>query len=196
MSWKPLKLANKISKQAGVYALECCSAPVSSLIAVPLSNGTIEVYDRNQLLKLTAVEQPKDYIISQAAFDKADSNVIWTCNLNGSIHAIDLRTPQHPALTVKAPNTLLCFDIDASRTTLAAGTELLKEDAFILFWDIRNASTIEKKYEECHSDDVTQIKFHPSNRSAMISGSTDGLCCLYDLSQSLEENALYQVPFD
>lgn len=34
-----------------------------------------------------------------------------------------------------------------------------------------------------------QVKFHPDNPNKLISGSTDGLINLYDLSQSSEDDA-------
>jgi WD40 repeat protein len=76
---------------------------------------------------------------------------------------------------------------------LAAGTEFQGDDAYILFWDVRDPSLIQHRFEECHSDDVTQVKFHPTDPNAMISGSTDGLVCLYNLADMNEDEALYQV---
>jgi WD40 repeat protein len=48
-------------------------------------------------------------------------------------------------------------------------------------------------FDECHSDDVTCLKFHPLVPNAMISGSTDGLICLYQLSTFNQDDDLYQV---
>ncbi|KAL8722688.1 MAG: hypothetical protein Q9225_000855 [Loekoesia sp. 1 TL-2023] len=49
------------------------------------------------------------------------------------------------------------------------------------------------EYTESHNDDVTDLSFHPSNPSVLLSGSTDGLVNLYDTSISDEDDALIQV---
>lgn len=48
-------------------------------------------------------------------------------------------------------------------------------------------------YVESHSDDVTDLSFHPANPSILLSGSTDGLVNLYDTAISDEDDALIQV---
>ncbi|KAL8923831.1 MAG: hypothetical protein Q9208_004392 [Pyrenodesmia sp. 3 TL-2023] len=48
-------------------------------------------------------------------------------------------------------------------------------------------------YVESHSDDVTDVSFHPASPSILLSGSTDGLVNLYDTAISDEDDALIQV---
>ena len=45
-------------------------------------------------------------------------------------------------------------------------------------------------YWEGHTDDITQIKFHPRNKNSIMSASTDGLINIYDVSQNNEDDAL------
>ncbi|KAJ8341314.1 hypothetical protein SKAU_G00336050 [Synaphobranchus kaupii] len=45
-------------------------------------------------------------------------------------------------------------------------------------------------YSESHSDDVTQVRFHPRDPDRLASGSTDGLVNVFDLGHSSEEDAL------
>eukprot|EP00842_Homolaphlyctis_polyrhiza_P006769 jgi/Hompol1/7093/HPOL_000739-RA len=90
-----------------------------------------------------------------------------------------------------------CICSSNPNLTLSQGTQFdedTRTDARIDFWDIRAAGGNKvASFEECHSDDVTQIKFHPSQAEAMMSGSTDSLVCLYNLSTFEEDDALYQV---
>ncbi|KAI9682300.1 MAG: hypothetical protein M1817_000354, partial [Caeruleum heppii] len=46
---------------------------------------------------------------------------------------------------------------------------------------------------ESHSDDITELRFHPSQTALLISGSTDGLVNLYDTALQDEEDALLQT---
>lgn len=45
-------------------------------------------------------------------------------------------------------------------------------------------------YWESHTDDITQVQFHPDDSNKLISASVDGLINLYDLSQTSEDDAL------
>lgn len=41
-----------------------------------------------------------------------------------------------------------------------------------------------------HQDDITDVKFHSKNPDLILSGSTDGLLCVFDISQTDEDDAL------
>lgn len=79
---------------------------------------------------------------------------------------------------------------------VAAGTESTKEglgDVSVLLYDMRNPSVPIRSYVESHTDTITQLAFHPARSDVLLSGSTDGLVSIFDLSQSEEEDALQQV---
>lgn len=46
------------------------------------------------------------------------------------------------------------------------------------------------EYFSIHMFFFLQVKFHPNNMNTLISGSTDGLINIYDLSKSSEDKAL------
>lgn len=54
------------------------------------------------------------------------------------------------------PKSVSCFDISPCDRLLAAGTDLTKGDAFILFWDVRNLNLL-GAYWESHTDDITEV---------------------------------------
>jgi WD40 repeat protein len=62
-----------------------------------------------------------------------------------------------------------------------------------LFWDLRNLKDIPTTFTDCHSDDITQVVFHPSNDTQLLSGSTDGLVCCYDLTDEGEDASLQHI---
>ncbi|GJP53737.1 hypothetical protein CLOM_g13825 [Closterium sp. NIES-68] len=51
----------------------------------------------------------------------------------------------------------------------------------ILLWDMRSCRLL-GRLEDAHTEDVTQVRFHPLHRTALISASLDGLICRFDLS--------------
>lgn len=50
-----------------------------------------------------------------------------------------------------------------------------------------------QSYVESHNDDVTELRFHPTLPRCLLSGSTDGLVNIYDISIADEDDALVQV---
>jgi len=51
---------------------------------------------------------------------------------------------------------LSCFDISCDGRFLVAGTEVFKDDAFLLFWDIRTTNLL-GGYWDTHQEDITQV---------------------------------------
>jgi WD40 repeat protein len=49
------------------------------------------------------------------------------------------------------------------------------------------------KYIESHSDDITELQFHPTQPQILLSGSTDGLVNIYNTTIADEEEALHQT---
>lgn len=58
---------------------------------------------------------------------------------------------------------------------------------------MRSPSRPLQNYIESHNDDVTEVQFHLTLPSCLLSGSTDGLVNIYDTSLSDEDDALVQV---
>jgi WD40 repeat protein len=49
------------------------------------------------------------------------------------------------------------------------------------------------EYIESHSDDITELQFHPTQPQILLSGSTDGLVNIYNTTITDEEEALHQT---
>jgi WD repeat-containing protein 89 len=200
---QPFQLKKQIVKHQN-YCLDITLSRINGykMFAAPMANGDIDIFDLDTLSLLSCIKSSHpDIVLSQCQYDGENSNLLWSSNKSGQLLLHDIRT-QNCVLNLNGSKVLtldtkaiLAFDINSSHTEIAAGTELLDREnpANILFWDIRNTGMLLNKFEECHSDDITQIKYHPSESKAMISGSTDGLVCLYNLCNQVEEESLYQV---
>ena len=53
---------------------------------------------------------------------------------------------------------IISFDINANSRILCCGTEKVKEDAFLIFFDIRQQEIL-GTYSESHIDDITTVFF-------------------------------------
>lgn len=82
-----------------------------------------------------------------------------------------------------------CFDINANNRLICAGSEEMNHNVYMLFFDIR-----ERKFSggffESHTEEVTDVKFHPTNPDLLATGSTDGLINIFDTKQESEDDAL------
>jgi WD40 repeat protein len=64
-------------------------------------------------------------------------------------------------------------------------------EARLYFFDARSHNShILNTFNESHGDDITQIKFHPTNPAKLMSASMDGLVCMYDLTTMDEDEAI------
>lgn len=85
--------------------------------------------------------------------------------------------------------TITSFDINHNDRVLCAGTDQIENDVFLLFFDIRQKVLL-GGYWESHTDDITQVKFHPKISDRMASCSVDGLINVFDISSTNEDDAL------
>ena len=67
---------------------------------------------------------------------------------------------------------------------------LLSFDSFLLFWDLKAGGNQLGGYWSVHSDDITSLQFHKHSQHRLLTGSTDGLVNILDLSKTEEEEAL------
>jgi len=162
-----------------------------------------EVKVMNELLTVTNTLKPHQDDVTRAAFSKIDPNLLFTSSKDCTVKLWDIRTPdkatiifqdtssasKHSGPPSSAKKPILTFDTSQDSKVVCAGTEQMGEDSYLLFWDIRGGSLM-GGYWESHEDDITCIKFHPSNNDSLASGSTDGLVNVFDLSQGKEDDAL------
>lgn len=148
--------------------------------AASSSDNCIKIYSKDTVQLQTTLAGPRKRI-SGITGAKTNPNLLWSCSEDPSVTLWDLRTGS--AVTQYQCGNILptCCDVSCDDQFLAVGTELDDdEDAPILVWDVRSqkpAGTL----PDSHSDDITQIVFHPVVPNIMASGSTDGLVNVTDI---------------
>ncbi|KAI1752165.1 WD40-repeat-containing domain protein [Xylaria castorea] len=130
------------------------------------------------------------------AFDPANS-VVSTAGENGTVSLWDLRQDAHQAevarFTTEGQAPVLSVACSNTGYSVAAGTELQNHQASIIIWDVRSTSAPKLHYKEIHSDDVTELNFHPSDHNVLLSGSTDGLVNICDTRITDEDEVVIQT---
>jgi len=162
-------------------------------LACALSNNSIHLTTIDTLTKLDTF-LVHDQNIVDVRFSPVDPNCLYTGSNDGKIRTWDLRTTKKHTQEFKDDSDksikpLLSFDVNNQGQILGAGTEKIRQDAFILFWDIRS-SDILKIYSDSHDDDVSHVQFHPEKADTLASCSTDCLINIFDTGMDDEENAL------
>ncbi|KAJ2080382.1 hypothetical protein H4R24_003123 [Coemansia sp. RSA 988] len=143
----------------------------------------------------TAPVRRLKYHTDQLTQIRVREDSVLSSSVDGQIAVWDIRqSANQPSLVLKSEDPILSFDISADKTTVIGGARLNSEYAAkILIWDMRMAGTLARVFEDSHSDDVTQIHCNQNFSNQILSGSTDGLLCTFDLSQPDEDEALQFV---
>ena len=169
-----------------LYAL----ARIGDSFATIGSDDALRVFDSS--LKVISTSQPRNSGLS--CLKAFSDTTLATAGREGTIRLWDKRAKQAAQLDEPAGRAISA--LACHQNIIAAGTESNKEglgDVSVLLFDTRNPSIPLRNYAESHTDSITQLAFHPTQLSAMLSGSTDGLVSIFDANQADEEDALQQV---
>ncbi|KAI1802879.1 WD40 repeat-like protein [Daldinia bambusicola] len=129
------------------------------------------------------------------AYDVGNA-IVCTAGEDGSVSMWDLRNDPRQAEVARLTDnrvsvlSLACSSVGYS---VVAGTELQDHQASIFIWDVRSNSAPTLHYKEVHSDDVTELNFHPNDHNILLSGSTDGLVNICDTRIADEDEVIIQT---
>ncbi|KAI1334108.1 WD40 repeat-like protein [Xylariaceae sp. FL0016] len=186
----------KIPIREEVYVLDII--PLTSGPATISSDQKLSAFDPTSLQTGPLVHLLTNHgnITCAEAFDP-DASICCTAGENGSVSIWDLRMDARCAeaarMTIDNQIPIVSLACSRSGASVVAGTELLNHQASILMWDVRASPVPKIHYKEVHSDDVTELNFHPSNPSILLSGSTDGLVNICDTSIADEDEVVIQT---
>lgn len=190
---KDLCIAQRSRPKEPMYLLHA-ALQSAGLLAVSCSNFNIHLHNK-ETLKLIGEYRGHRGRVNGLKFAHTSFDLLYSSCVDGTVQAWDARRPGTNAVQEFKSDQSHCycsFDLNCSDTLLCAGTEQVNnEDSFLVFWDTRKPDGgLLGVYSESHSDDITQVCFHPQDTDRLASGSTDGLVNVFDLSRGAEEEAL------
>ncbi|VVC96514.1 unnamed protein product [Leptidea sinapis] len=166
-----------------------------SKIAVTLQDNSIEVFELNntslsRLCRLSGHHKT----CSEVVFHPLEPFLLFSTGWDGIIKLWDIRVKGTCVQEYKEDNDSAvrpyeCMDVSDVGNLFCSGSQLVKEDAFIVFWDPRSTEPL-GGYWESHTDDITQVKFKPDTNGVLASGSSDGLLNIFNLVEQDEDEAL------
>ncbi|XP_035263968.1 WD repeat-containing protein 89 [Anguilla anguilla] len=193
-----LSVARRLQPREPTYLLDLAVQTPGSgggLVAACCSNRSVVLHD-SHTLSLQGEFKGHSGAVCGVRFAHSSSGLLFSGSADGTLCAWDVRCPGSQAVQVfqsSSSHSFCSFDISCNDVVLCAGTEQVEEDSFLVFWDARMAKErdgVLGVYSESHSDDITQVRFHPRDPDRLASGSTDGLVNVFDLGHGSEEDAL------
>ncbi|PVD20652.1 hypothetical protein C0Q70_18810 [Pomacea canaliculata] len=187
------KSAVTLEKTEPHYVLDLASQSGGGdcLLAATSSNHTIRLFSRERLVQTSVLKGHED-VVSAIHFFNTDPNILLSSSHDKTVRCWDIRANTEKEVQCfqgLSHCSVLSCDINANDKLIAGGTEKMKDDVFLLFWDKRKGKLL-GCYSESHDDDITQVTFHPHLENFMASGSTDGLLSVFDIAQTSEDDAL------
>ncbi|KAI6354070.1 hypothetical protein MCOR25_008778 [Pyricularia grisea] len=171
--------------------------PLNAGLAAIATDQTLSLFDPSALRGKGAIRTlrtPHANITVASPFDQAQSTVC-TAGSDGTVAIWDLRAGagQVTRQIGTAPTSIGSLACCPGANMVAVGTEYENNQASIVIWDIRTQSAPVIQYNEVHSDDITELNFHPADNHTLLSGSTDGLVNVYDLRVTDEDEVIVQT---
>lgn len=165
----------------------------NSALLTSLSNGEVQYLDWVTGKPKQSVQAAESSInklkVINSDYHASSAFAVATID---SVKIFDVRSNNNIAI-LKSDKNAPFLSLDSRHGLLACGTELSGVDAELYVYDIRRWNLPVKSFVDSHHDDITDLKFHPSDPNVLLSGSTDGYTNIYDLTQDEEEDALHQV---
>ncbi|XP_066534723.1 WD repeat-containing protein 89 [Hoplias malabaricus] len=204
-TFRTLSIARRLQPDDPSYVLDLALPPVPGgsssldLLGASCSNHSVRLHSR-ETLRMWREYQGHTGAVFGVRFSPSSNDLLYTGSADGTVRCWDVRTPGSAATRVfrSDPAHSYCsFDISCTDRVICAGTEQVGEDSLLVFWDnrmVRDGGTEKDRllgvYSESHSDDITAVRFHPSQADRLASGATDGLVNIFDLSLGTEDDAL------
>ncbi|XP_024517926.1 WD repeat-containing protein GTS1 [Selaginella moellendorffii] len=155
-----------------------------SMMAVSLSTNGIKLYSPVKDKLLGELSGHTSTITDIAFPSPLAPHKLCSSSTDGTLRIWDTRTHrQIGCLKSPSPRELWSFSLGGmSGNLIAAGSQ-----AQIMFWDWRTKKQL-GCLEECHTEDVTQVRFHPNKMDKLLSASVDGLMCAIDTSGGINDD--------
>jgi len=168
------------------YLLDVVHLPDHSKVATADSDRTIKLFDATTSQLDREIRAHTD-TITQLHYSSAHPHVFFSSSADKSVRAWDTRSGDS-AFTLSQRGQCQSVGIGVDGTALVAGSE-----SDLMIWDLRKPTQAKMCFEDCHSDVVTRVQFHPQRPNLLCSGSEDGLVCILDLAQPTEDDALLNI---
>jgi WD40 repeat protein len=175
-----------------IFALDCSIHPDRTRLLLNLSSYSVNICD-TELRSQVLIPCHSDRITA-SAFSTLNNEIFYTSSSDGTAKSWDLRSGLSPTATITFDSDVFAMTVNQSDNLLVLGVEssIIFYDRRMLSGDVKNQSRL-GTYSDVHSDDLTQLCFHPSFPNILGSSGEDGLLCLYNIGASEASEAAISI---
>ncbi|KAL4704153.1 hypothetical protein ACJJTC_012969 [Scirpophaga incertulas] len=159
------------------------------------NNNGIEIFDL-QKDSLSPVCRLSGHTksLTEVVFSPKEDHLLYSAGNDGLLKLWDLRAGGSCAQEYKDKEDELirpfeCMDVACNGRILCAGSQVVEDEAYLIFWDQRMPKPL-GGYWNTHQDDITQVKFHKEKAEILVTGANDGLLNVYNVLEETEDDAL------
>ncbi|XP_013192655.2 WD repeat-containing protein 89 [Amyelois transitella] len=167
----------------------------SSKLAVSLQDNSIEIYEfHNGSLSKTCRLSGHKKALKELVYSPKEDHLLFSAGEDGLVKLWDTRqsgscVQEYNDEESGITRPFECMDVSCNGRLLCAGSQVVEDDAYLVFWDTRNTKPL-GGYWESHTDDITQVKFHNDKTEVLATGSLDGLLNIFNIMEQCEDDAL------
>ncbi|KAJ0173894.1 hypothetical protein K1T71_010040 [Dendrolimus kikuchii] len=164
-------------------------------LAIGLSDNSIEVYQLNNTsLSKVCKFSGHQKGLSEVVCSSRNENIVYSAGSDGVVKMWDTRQGATCAMEYKDEEEQLirpyeCMDVSCNGLVLCAGSQVVQNDAYLVFWDERMSKPL-GGYWNSHTCDITQVKFHKEETGILATGALDGLVNVFNVMEQTEDDAL------
>jgi len=135
--------------------------------------------------------------VHEVHYLRSQPHVSFSCSSDGTLRFWDVRQSSPVRAVSAGAAELFTCGANCQDTVVAAGTEneVLFWYNFCFTWHhlCRDLRTFQQlgRFTESHTNEVTQVRFHPTLPGKLFSGAVDGLINVMDVTASSEDDALF-----
>eukprot|EP00941_MAST-03F_sp_MAST-3F-sp1_P004711 g4711.t1 len=167
------------------FIFDIVQSPDGQFVAVSLSDHTVKLYRWSSHSLLFSSQLIKHRArIHSITFGRA---TIYTGSSDGTVCCWDFQGNLLNEL--KVPGEVFSLATNDNVTTNDDALLAVGLDSLILLYSLKTCRQI-ARYNEAHSEDVTQLLFHPTLSNILISASDDNLVCVFDTKVSDPDEAM------
>jgi len=181
-----------------------------SLLAASLSSRSVAVHNAETLQHVATLQGLHSDRINGMEFMRANPSVLVTSSDDHSVHVWDVRVSTsgtfgtsstgtnigsaRPALSIQASGEVLDVSVGPNDAMLACAV-----GNGVSFFDIRGPGAGGSpgaslgEYADVNTDDVTQLRFHPTRSAELVTAGDDGLVCVFNTAVGSGEEAVTSV---
>ncbi|KAK8812234.1 hypothetical protein WA158_007468 [Blastocystis sp. Blastoise] len=167
------------------YVLDIVARPDHVQYASILSDGSVTISNGFTYQVIRKLDTKLNSTVGIQYQEDAPYN-LYTVNQTGTFQVWDSNT----GALLKSYD----FGVSVYSFNILCGGSLLLlgSDSHIIFVDIATGNLV-GTYKDVHSEPVTQIIRHPLYNTVFMSGSEDGLICIFDISRGNQDESLVTI---